>query len=300
MRLEAFRRRYVLRVFTCFPLCYLLYFLLFLALVLGACTQETKMGEQLKEVAKQTLVEQQIAQFDLAFLLEGDHGLEAEEVLVKYDHTLKHEQNYLAYPFSKVFDYLLASGDYDWVTSSDPSKILITYRCVDGYNASTTLDIALSKESYIAFTDLTSETEAWTGRMASKMPPFYLVWEEVPYDDHSLLWPYGLSNLTLTPYEAAYAAIMPKDNIEGFKLYETHCLKCHSLNKVGGVMGPEFNYPRNILSYWKADDMWAFLNAPKSFRYNSKMPPITYLERAEFDEIVKYLRELDQMPRDPS
>ncbi|NRB46860.1 MAG: cytochrome c [Saprospiraceae bacterium] len=300
MRLQEFQRLYFLRVFNCFPLCYVLYFLLFLALALGACTEQGKMGEQLKQVAEKTLSEQKFAQFDLEFLLGEEHDLEAVEVLVKYDHTLKHEQKYKAYPFSKVFASLLAQGDYDWIQASDPSKILITYKCVDGYNASTTLDVALSQESYIAFTDLNSETEAWTGRMASKMPPFYLVWEEVPYDDHSLLWPYGLSKLTLTPYEAAYASIMPKENLEGFKLYETHCLKCHSLNKIGGVMGPEFNYPRNILSYWEADNMWAFLNDPKSFRYNSKMPPITYLERAQFDEIVKYLRELDQMPRDPS
>lgn len=300
MRLQEFQRLYYLRIFNCFPLCYLLYLLLFLALVFGACTEESKMGQQLTEVAKETLAEQQIAQFDLDFLLEEDHGFPEKEVLVKYDHTLKHEQRYRAYLFSQVLDSLLAQGEYDWVRSSDPTKILVTYKCVDGYNASMTLDKALSQDSYIAFTDLTSETEAWTGRMASKMPPFYLVWEEVPYDDHSLIWPYGLSKLMLTPYEAAYAPIMPKENMAGFNLYETHCLKCHSLNKVGGVMGPEFNYPRNILSYWNEDDMWAFINAPKSFRYNSKMPPITYLQRSQFDEIVKYLRELDKMPRDPS
>ncbi len=300
MQLQEFQRLYHSSVFNCFPFCYLLYFLLFLVLAFGACAEEDKMGQQLKEVAKETLAEQRIAQFDLDFLLREEHGLVAEEVLVKYDHTLKHEQKYKAYPFSVVFDSLLALGNYEWIRSSDPAKILVTYKCVDGYNATMTLDKALSKESYLAFTDLTSETEAWTSKMASKMPPFYLVWEEIPYDDHSLVWPYGLSKLMLTPYESTYATIMPKENLAGFHLYETHCLKCHSLNKVGGVMGPEFNYPRNILSYWNEDDIWAFINAPKSFRYSSKMPPITYLQRAEFDEIVKYLRELDKMPRDPS
>ncbi|MBX2874230.1 MAG: cytochrome c [Saprospiraceae bacterium] len=300
MRLQEFQRLYYLRIFNCLPLCYFIYFFLFLALVFGACTEESKMGEQMKEVAKETLAQQEIAHFDLEFLLGNEHGFVAEEIMVKYDHTLKHEQNYKAYRFSQVLDTLLAQGDYDWIRSADPAKILITYKCVDGYNASMTMDKALSQESYLAFTDLTSESEAWTGKMASKMPPLYLVWEEVPYDDHSLIWPYGLSKLTITPYEAAYASIMPKENLAGFKLYETHCLKCHSLSKIGGVMGPEFNYPRNILTYWKEDDIWAFINDPKSFRYSSKMPPITYLQRSEFDEIVKYLRELDSMPRDPS
>lgn len=289
--MERFQRFYPTQLFSCIPLCYLLYFLLFLLLLFG-CQTEPKMGGQLTKVAEKSIAEQQIALFDLGFLLEEDHGLATEEVLVKYDHTLKHEQRYQAYRFSQVFDYLLRSGTYDWVKTADPAKVLVTYQCVDGYNASMTLDKALSKESFLAFSDLTSETEAWTGKMAAKMSPFYLVWQEVPYEDRSYIWPYGLAEIRLTPYEAAYAAILPEKNLMGFQLYEKNCLKCHSLNKIGGVMGPEFNYPRNILSYWDRENIWAFINNPKSFRYNSKMPAITHLKRSEFDQIMAYLAEL--------
>lgn len=294
MRLEELKRFYFQRVFNCFPLCYLLYFLLFLALAFG-CNAESKMGEKLQEVAAKTIEKQQFAQFDLRFLLDGPHDLKAEEVVVKYDHTLKHEQKYLAYRFSEVFNYLLKQGDHAWVNASDPAKVLVTYNCTDGYNVSMTLDKALSQESYLAFTDLKREEQRWTGKMAEKMPPFYLVWEEVPYEDHSYAWPYGLAELRLTPYQATYEPIMPKKNLVGFKLYEQHCLKCHSLNKIGGVMGPEFNYPRNILSYWDRENIWAFINNPQSFRYNSKMPAVNYLKRTEFDEIMAYLEELGSM-----
>ena len=289
--MKRFQRFYFIQLVNCFPLCSVLYFLLFLALLLG-CRAEPQVKQQLDKIAAKTIEQQQAAQFDLRFLLEEEHGLPVEEVKVKYDHTLKHEQQYKAYRFSSVFDFLLQQGDHAWIKTTEPSKVLVTYQCVDGYNASMTLDKALSQESYLAFTDLTSETEAWTGKMAAKMPPFYLVWEEVPYEDRSYIWPYGLAEIRLTPYHAAYEAILPEKNRVGFQLYEKNCLKCHSLNKIGGVIGPEFNYPRNILSYWNKEDIWDFINDPKSFRYNSKMPAITHLERSDFDQIIAYLEEL--------
>lgn len=249
------------------------------------------------EVSTHALEEEQQVLFDLRPFLEKDHSIAAVEVNIQFDHSLKKAQKYKAYPFQAVFDHLVGQSSAAWLKTADPAKVLVTYNCVDGYHASMTLDKALSQPSYLAFTDLTSETELWTGKMAEKMPPFYLVWEDVPYEDDSFVWPYGLAELSLSPYEAAYQAIFPKVNLAGFHLFEHNCLKCHSLNKIGGVMGPEFNYPKNILSYWKAEDIWAFINNPQSFRYNSKMPAITHLSRTEFDEIVKYLRELAEMAR---
>lgn len=247
------------------------------------------------EVKAEVATELQQVVFDLRPFLEKDHPIPAVEIDILFDHTLKKAQKYKAYPFQAVFDHLVEQSSAAWLKAADPAKVLITYNCVDGYHASLTLDKALSKPSYLAFTDLSSETELWTGKMAEKMPPFYLVWENVPYEDDSFVWPYGLTELSLSPYEAAYQAIFPEVNLAGFHLFEHNCLKCHSLNKIGGVMGPEFNYPKNILSYWKEEDMWAFINNPQSFRYNSKMPAITHLSRREFDEIVKYLRELEGM-----
>jgi cytochrome c2 len=66
-------------------------------------------------------------------------------------------------------------------------------------------------------------------------------------------------------------------------------MKCHGINKVGGVMGPEFNYPKNITEYWDTEDIWAFVQNPQSFRYSSSMPAQTDLKREGFDEIIAYL-----------
>lgn len=67
-------------------------------------------------------------------------------------------------------------------------------------------------------------------------------------------------------------------------------MKCHAINKEGGEMGPEFNYPKNIMEYWSEANIIAFAKNPTAFRINSKMPPVTDLKDEEFVEIVKYLK----------
>ncbi len=273
------------------PICYYCYVILFLLLLLS-CQSENHSAEQPLGVAPVLIEEPPLTLFDLTTLLDENHPLEAKDVTAQFDHTFKQTKQYKAYLFKDVLDYFLAQLEENWVKSADPAKILVTYQCGDGYNATMTLKNALSQDSYLAFTDLSSETAAWTGKLAAKMPPFYLIWENIPYEDKRFVWPFGLSKLKLTPYEVAYQAILPEVNMAGFQLFEQNCLKCHSLNKVGGSMGPEFNYPKNILEYWEEEDIWAFINNPKSYRYSSKMPPIKHLQRSEFDQIMAYLEEL--------
>ena len=78
--------------------------------------------------------------------------------------------------------------------------------------------------------------------------------------------------------------------IAGFGYFEQYCIKCHSVNKIGGNVGPELNYPRNITEYWEVENIWAFVKDPQSFRYNARMAPVTPLTRAEFDKIIAYFR----------
>ena len=80
-----------------------------------------------------------------------------------------------------------------------------------------------------------------------------------------------------------------KNQLAGFELYKKNCMKCHSVNKVGGVMGPEMNVPKNITEYWQTKDIKAFVKNPYSYRYNSKMPPVVNLQDDELDLIVDYL-----------
>jgi mono/diheme cytochrome c family protein len=79
-------------------------------------------------------------------------------------------------------------------------------------------------------------------------------------------------------------ALMP-----GFELFRENCMKCHSVNQIGGTMGPEFNHPKNITKYWNTADIIAFAKQPASFRDNSRMPPMEHLSDNELQLIVQYL-----------
>lgn len=75
---------------------------------------------------------------------------------------------------------------------------------------------------------------------------------------------------------------------EGYQLFEATCGKCHSMNKEGGHVGPELNYPKNITEYRSKEFMKSFVNNPKSYRYNSIMPAMGFSDE-QFDLVYNYL-----------
>lgn len=125
------------------------------------------------------------------------------------------------------------------------------------------------------------------------MKPFYVVWQDVSREDHRFTWPYGLVAMQLIPAGTIFKDVYPFDApayAAGFQLFNQNCMKCHSVNKVGGVMGPEFNIPKNITEYWTDENIIAFAKNPQSFRYRSTMPPVTGVSDAEFEQILNYLK----------
>lgn len=79
--------------------------------------------------------------------------------------------------------------------------------------------------------------------------------------------------------------------VRGFGLFQRNWGICQALNGVGGQMGPELNYPKNITEYWRSlTDIKAFVKNPTSYRHASKMPVVTHLSNNELDEIARYLQ----------
>jgi hypothetical protein len=54
------------------------------------------------------------------------------------------------------------------------------------------------------------------------------------------------------------------------------------MNGIGGMMGPEFNVPKNLTEYWAEKDIIAFARNPSGYRYNSRTPPLS----AELNDIA--------------
>lgn len=68
-----------------------------------------------------------------------------------------------------------------------------------------------------------------------------------------------------------------------------NCPSCHSVNLVGGDLGPEPNVPRNVTEYWSAAHLAAFVKAPETYRARSKMPGFGHLADAECAAILTWI-----------
>ena len=218
-----------------------------------------------------------------------DTNLKTSPISVKYDPFFKTAKEYAGFYLDSIVDPVVRSGGFD------TSNTLIVFECGDGYKPVMELSKIYGKtKGYIVFRDLDKHlTKEWADSIYKSFVPYYLVWDDVKKDDNSFMWPYGLMGLRLIRSDLEYKAIYPFKNPElehGFTLLRENCLKCHSVNKIGGTMGPEFNIPKNITEYWKEADIIAFAKNPASFRYNSHMPPVTGLTDTDMHEIIQYLR----------
>ncbi len=218
-------------------------------------------------------------------------GIDTLRVEVRYDHSLKTNKRYQAIPLLPLLQQAIAAHQFDSLITQ------VFFECKDGYIPTNSyLELAEKGGGFLAFRDLDAPpNQAWPEDIRAAYAPFYLVWEDIPGDDHRLAWPYGLVRIRLEQAADAFAALLPGDRpdlVPAFERYRENCLKCHAIDGQGGEMGPEFNSPRNITRYWSRENIIAFARNPQSFRTGSKMPAITHLSDADFHQIVDYLEYL--------
>ncbi len=209
-----------------------------------------------------------------------------EIVNVSFDPVFKRAKKYEAIPLKPYLEKLITASNLDTANTE------IIFLCKDGYNPGMPLSKVINNEPYLAIRDLdASEGKNWMDTLQGKWNPFYLIWTNHSKGDKGYTWPYGLAHLQFKASDAAYKDAMPidKEMVAGFELYKEKCMKCHSMNMVGGVMGPEMNVPKNITEYWQVADIKAFVKNPYSYRYNSKMPPVAGLKDEELEVIMEYI-----------
>ncbi len=209
-----------------------------------------------------------------------------EEVHIRYDVEVGREKNYSGVNTRKIFSFLVREFQID-STGYD-----VTFFCKDGYSPSVSLLQLLEGNGYIVTKDLQAK-DGWDEEIKSKFSPAYLVWD-IPENDHRHAFPYGVVQIQFVEKSMEYALAKPnttaKEPLEGFAIFRDKCIKCHTINGDGGVMGPELNFPKSITEYWQPGQIKLFIKNPASFRLNSKMPPVTGLSDAQIDRVVRYLQ----------
>ena len=257
--------------------------------LLVACNAETE--PVVKEtVAEISLEESSIVTIDLLELKEYLPEGNIKKIRIEKDPFFKTTKSYLAYDLKSVIVPYLEKMNID-----KEGTATIKYICIDGYQPTQKVKDFWSEEGYLAFKDLdqTELEQNWPDSLQSKFMPFYLVWPEAKGSWKKWPNPYGLVAIEIHPDGDVYDPILPKNDelaMKGFETFKTYCVKCHSINKIGGQVGPELNYPKSILSYWQEQDIWNFVKSPQAYRYNAKMPAVKMLTEAEFQSIVTYLK----------
>lgn len=171
----------------------------------------------------------------------------------------------------------------------------VVFECEDGYKPEMPLEKLLLAKAFLAVSDVDAPKgrkweQIFKDGHEMKAEPFYVVYEGISPEDGTYKWPYNLVKIHFAPLHENDAALKPKDAsvMAGYELFKNRCQTCHSINKIGGKMGPELNYPKSVTEYWKTEDLKAFIQNPASYRNDVKMPTLG-IKPNEADEIVKYL-----------
>jgi len=198
--------------------------------------------------------------------------------------------------YQAVDALLLLKNELD-LSKIDIKNTLIVFECIDGYKPKMPLELFLKTKSFLAFKDLDAPKGSnWEKILKNgnemNADPFYLVYTSVSTDNQEYKWPYNVIKFHLEPKNKNIEALQPKDDekaIKGFTLFQKHCITCHAINGIGGEMGPELNYPKNITEYWKENELVDYIVNPASFRNKVKMPTLG-ITKQESQEIVDYLK----------
>lgn len=197
-------------------------------------------------------------------------------------------------------------------TKIDLSKIdikntKIVFECIDGYKPEMNLGLFLESKPFLAFKDIdapkgTKWEKIIKGGNEMDAEPFYLVYEGISGKDNRYKWPYNLIKIHLELLNKSSKELLPADNKKvqsGYTLFQSQCITCHSINGIGGSMGPELNYPKSVTEYWIEKELVDYIVNPSSFRHKVKMPTLG-ITKQESQQIVDYLKYMSEHKKSDS
>ena len=146
----------------------------------------------------------------------------------------------------------------------------IAFIALDGYEAVSSLDKLKQDGGFLAFKDLDLEN-GWEplGYKKADPGPFFLFWiKEEQTTQHGYPWPWQVRALNLLRFEDQYPAVVPvgatsdSPAYRGFTIFRTRCIRCHSINRQGGKIGPDLNAPQSITAYRSKAMIKEFIKHP--------------------------------------
>lgn len=268
-------------------------FLVLLSILALSCQQKTKQKEVPPNGTSTSALTKANDSLTIDLLALQQKGILKNITLVTVDEdpVYHSKKRYNAIPFTELLEA------YPKIKKLQTDQYQIVFECQDGYKPMMSLQKFLSAKSFLAISDVDApKGESWSKILKDgremKAAPFYLVYQGVSPDETDFKWPYNLIKIHVVPSIGNISLLYPKkDNAAtvGFKLFDKNCISCHAINKIGGSMGPELNYPKSVTEYWDHEQLKKFIKNPASFRNGVKMPAIANLSTKEIESIVYYL-----------
>lgn len=182
-----------------------------------------------------------------------------------------------------------------------PAYTDIAFIALDGYNSVAVLSKVLEKGGYIVFSDLGSGKWEPIGRQGADPGPFYLVWTgkgQTPENEYP--WPWQIASINIMRFEDQYPLVFPNGAAEGsavfkgYEIFKGRCVRCHSMNRQGGKIGPDLNAPRSIVAYRSDYMIKEFIKHPSQYRY-THMPDHPDLTDQDLDDLVAYFHYMNKL-----
>ncbi|KAF1054728.1 MAG: hypothetical protein GAK43_00677 [Stenotrophomonas maltophilia] len=174
---------------------------------------------------------------------------------------------------------------------------------LDGFAAELPAAALLQESGAQAWLAIEDSAKPWP-RLAPGKPsagPFYLVWSDPKASNIGPeQWPFQISKLqVLGSVSERFPALLPAagaspEVLQGFALYQKHCMACHRLNGAGDAQfGPDLNQPHSPTEYFTTRYLKLYIRDPQDLRRwpQAKMPAFAQetLSDFELDDLISYL-----------
>jgi len=178
----------------------------------------------------------------------------------------------------------------------DPAYTEVVFKALDGYEAVAAVGKLREDGGYLAFRDL--DVAAWEpiGQRGANPGPFYLFWtgpNQTPAREYP--WPWQIASINILRFEEHYPEVFPTSvspnspAYRGYLIFKGQCVRCHSMNRQGGKIGPDLNAPRSIVSYRSKQMIKEFIRHPSTYRY-TYMPDHLHLRERDLEDLYQYFR----------
>ncbi|WP_293760536.1 c-type cytochrome [uncultured Paraglaciecola sp.] len=201
------------------------------------------------------------------------------------------EKKYEAFSIKDILNFVYRS---QW-TSGKYSDIAFT--ALDGYEA-LSQSVKLNEEGgFLAFRDV-DVNDGWelVGKKKVDPGPFFLVWTgKFQTTDNAFPWPWQVIQINLLRFEDQYPAVFPtgvkinSSTYRGFSTFRKRCLHCHSMDRMGGKVGPDLNAPQSIVAYRSKHMIKEIIKHSSKYRYTN-MPDHNDLSDSDLDDLYNYFQ----------